>query len=143
MTLVDEVKARLTIVDVVSDYVALENISSRTPKALCPFHDERTPSFSLSLEHDSWRCWGACGVGGGIFDFVMRADGIEFKEALEKLALKAGIEPDFKDEYSDNRRRSRSAALHEVNQIAEDFFTRQLEGAQGQRSPRLPRITRH
>ncbi len=132
MTLVDEVKARLTIVDVVSDYVALENLSSRTPKALCPFHDERTPSFSISLEHDSWRCWGACGVGGGMFDFVMRADGIEFKEALEKLALKAGIEPNFKDEYSDNRRRSRSAALHEVNQIAEDFFTRQLEGAQGQ-----------
>ncbi|MXX92046.1 MAG: DNA primase [Chloroflexi bacterium] len=131
MTLVDEVKARLTIVDVVSDYVALENLSSRTPKALCPFHDERTPSFSISLEHDSWRCWGACGVGGGMFDFVMRADGIEFKEALEKLALKAGIEPNFKDEYSDNRRRSRSAALHEVNQIAEDFFTRQLEGAQG------------
>ncbi len=131
MTLVDEVKARLTIVDVVSDYVALENISSRTPKALCPFHDERTPSFSISLEHDSWRCWGACGVGGGMFDFVMRADGIEFKEALEKLALKAGIEPNFKDEYSDNRRRSRSAPLHEVNQIAEDFFTRQLEGAQG------------
>lgn len=132
MTLVDEVKARLTIVDVVSDYVALENLSSRTPKALCPFHDERTPSFSISLEHDSWRCWGACGVGGGMFDFVMRADGIEFKEALEKLALKAGIEPNFKDEHSDNRRRSRSAALHEVNQIAEDFFTRQLEGAQGQ-----------
>ncbi|MXZ03711.1 MAG: DNA primase, partial [Chloroflexi bacterium] len=132
MTLVDEVKARLTIVDVVSDYVALENLSSRTPKALCPFHDERTPSFSISLEHDSWRCWGACGVGGGMFDFVMRADGIEFKEALEKLALKAGIEPNFKDEHSDNRRRSRSAALHEVNQIAEDFFTRQLEGTQGQ-----------
>lgn len=132
MTLVDEVKARLTIVDVVSDYVALENLSSRTPKALCPFHDERTPSFSLSLEHDSWRCWGACGVGGGIFDFVMRADGIEFKEALEKLALKAGIEPNFRDDYTDNRRRSKSAALHEVNLIAEEFFTRQLEGAQGQ-----------
>ena len=132
MTLVDEVKARLTIVDVVSDYVALENISSRTPKALCPFHDERTPSFSLSLEHDSWRCWGACGVGGGMFDFVIRADGIEFKEALEKLALKAGIEPNFRDDYPENRRRGRSSALHEVNQIAEEFFTRQLEGAQGE-----------
>ena len=135
MTLVDEVKARLTIVDVVSDYVALENLSSRTPKALCPFHDERTPSFSISLEHDSWRCWGACGVGGGIFDFVMRADGIEFKEALEKLALKAGIEPQRHSREGGNpegRGRTRSAALHEVNQIAEDFFTRQLEGAQGQ-----------
>lgn len=135
MTLVDEVKARLTIVDVVSDYVALENISSRTPKALCPFHDERTPSFSLSLEHDSWRCWGACGVGGGMFDFVMRAEGIEFKEALEKLALKAGIEPQRhsrEDGNPERRGRTRYAALHQVNQIAEEFFTRQLEGAQGQ-----------
>ncbi len=135
MTLVDEVKARLTIVDVVSDYVALENLSSRTPKALCPFHEERTPSFSLSLEHDSWRCWGACGVGGDMFSFVMRADGIEFKEALEKLALKAGIEPQRHSREGgnpDGRGRSRSAALYEVNLIAEEFFTRQLEGAQGQ-----------
>ena len=134
MTLVDEVKARLTIVDVVSDYVALENISSRTPKALCPFHDERTPSFSLSLEHDSWRCWGACGIGGGMFDFVMKAEGIEFKEALEKLALKAGIEPQRHSREGGNpegKGRTRSAALHQVNQIAEEFFTRQLEGEQG------------
>ena len=135
MTLVDEVKARLTIVDVVSDYVALENLSSRTPKALCPFHDERTPSFSLSLEHDSWRCWGACGVGGGIFDFVMRADGIEFKEALEKLALKAGIDYRPLREARGTRGSRANAqgvsALHEVNLIAEEFFTRQLEGAQG------------
>ena len=131
MTLVDEVKARLTIVDVVSDYVALENPGSRTPKALCPFHDERTPSFSLSLDHDSWRCWGACGEGGDMFSFVMRADGVEFREALEKLARKAGVEADFSKEGRDNRRQSKSSILHEVNGIAEQFFTRQLEGAQG------------
>ena len=131
MTLVDDVKARLTIVDVVSDYLALENSSSRTPKALCPFHDERTPSFSLSIDHDSWRCWGACGVGGGMFDFVMRADGIEFKEALEKLALKAGIEPNFRDESDSGQRRTKSSALHRANEVAEEFFYRQLEGSQG------------
>ena len=131
MTLVDDVKARLTIVDVVSDYLALENSSSRTPKALCPFHDERTPSFSLSIDHDSWRCWGACGVGGGMFDFVMRADGIEFKEALEKLALKAGIEPNFRDESDSGQRRTKSSALHQANEVAEEYFYRQLEGSQG------------
>lgn len=131
MTLVDEVKARLTIVDVVSDYLALDNPSSRTPKALCPFHEERTPSFSLSLDHDSWRCWGACGVGGGMFDFVMRADGIEFKEALEKLARKAGIEPEFRNENPNGRRRGKSSAMHQVNEVAEEFFFRQLEGARG------------
>ncbi len=134
MTLVDEVKARLTIVDVVSDYLALDNPSSRTPKALCPFHEERTPSFSLSLDHDSWRCWGACGVGGGMFDFVMRADGIEFKEALEKLARKAGIETELRNGNADGRRRGRKSALHQVNEVAEEFFFRQLEGAQGEES---------
>ena len=131
MTLVDEVKARLTIVDVVSDYLALDNPSSRTPKALCPFHEERTPSFSISPEHGAWRCWGACGVGGDMFDFVMRQDGIEFKEALEKLARKAGIDTEFRNEDRDNRRRTRSSALHEINSIAEQFFTRQLEGSPG------------
>ena len=131
MTLVDEVKARLTIVDVVSDYLALDNPSSRTPKALCPFHEERTPSFSISPEHGAWRCWGACGVGGDMFEFVMRQDGIEFKEALEKLARKAGIDTEFRNEDSDNRRRTRSSVLHEVNSIAEQYFTRQLEGAPG------------
>ena len=132
MTLVDEVKARLTIVDVVSDYLTLDNPSSRTPKALCPFHEERTPSFSLSLDHDSWRCWGACGVGGDMFGFVMRADGIEFKEALEKLARKAGIEANLQDEDSNRRRRGKSSALHQVNEVAEEFFFRQLEGAPGE-----------
>ena len=131
MTLVDEVKARLTIVDVVSDYLALDNPSSRTPKALCPFHEERTPSFSISPEHGAWRCWGACGVGGDMFEFVMRQDGIEFKEALEKLARKAGIDTEFRNEDSDNRRRTRSSVLHEVNSFAEQFFTRQLEGSPG------------
>ena len=131
MTLVDEVKARLTIVDVVSDYLALDNPSSRTPKALCPFHEERTPSFSISPEHGAWRCWGACGVGGDMFEFVMRQDGIEFKEALEKLARKAGIDTEFRKEDGDNRRRTRSSVLHEVNSFAEQFFTRQLEGSPG------------
>ncbi len=134
MSLVDEVKARLSIVDVVSDYVALENLSSRTPKALCPFHDERTPSFSLSIDHDSWRCWGACGVGGDMFAFVMRADQIEFKEALDKLARKAGIDlQQFRgdDENTNGRRRNRGSDLHDVNYQAEEFFHHQLMGEPG------------
>lgn len=131
MTLVDEVKARLTIVDVVSDYVELDNRSSRTPKALCPFHEERTPSFSLSVDHGSWRCWGACGTGGDMFSFVMRSEGIEFREALEKLALKAGVEIKARPDDLDRERQSKSSALHNINSIAEDFFSRQLEGEQG------------
>ncbi len=131
MTLLDEVKTRLSIVDVVSDYVALENLSSRTPKALCPFHDERTPSFSLSLEHNSWRCWGACSVGGDIVSFVMRADGVEFKEALEKLARQAGLDPADFYRGSNSEGRTRTSSMHEVNAVAEEFYNRQLEGAEG------------
>ncbi len=132
MTLVDEVKSRLTIVDVVSDYIALDNPASRTPKALCPFHEERTPSFSVSVEHDSWRCWGACGIGGDMIEFVIRADGIEFKEALEKLARKAGIDVELRDRDDDDRTKTKSSSLHDVNSIAEQFFSRQLEGSQGE-----------
>ena len=131
MTLVDEVKSRLTIVDVVSDYVALDNPGSSTPKALCPFHEERTPSFSVSVEHGNWRCWGACGVGGDMIEFVKRADGIEFQEALHKLASKAGIDVESRDRDESDRTRTRSSALHDVNSIAEQFFSRQLEGAPG------------
>ena len=131
MTLVDEVKSRLTIVDVVSDYITLDNPTSRTPKALCPFHEERTPSFSISVDHGSWRCWGACADGGDMFSFVMRREGIEFKEALGKLARKAGVEGDFRNDGGNDRKRNRSSEIFQINSVAEDFFARQLEGAQG------------
>lgn len=132
MDLVNEVKSRLSIVDVVSDYVALDPSSL---KALCPFHEERTPSFSVSRERDSWRCWGACADGGDIISFVMRAESIEFREALNKLCDMAGVElPSRQDddgEGGENSKRVPVAKLYEVNQIAEEFFARQLMGAKG------------
>ncbi len=131
MSLVDEVKARLTIVDVVSDYLTLEQPSSKTPKALCPFHEERTPSFSVSVERDSWRCWGACAEGGDMFSFVMKADSIEFTEALNKLADKAGVERHSRDGSDASQSSSRISKLAEVNEIAAEYFTRQLEGEPG------------
>ncbi len=129
MALVDEVKAKLSIVDVVSDYVTLQNSSSRSPKALCPFHEERTPSFTLYPEQGTWRCYGACAEGGDIFNFVMRADGIEFTDALDKLCEMAGIER--RNDFDNTANESPAAALHNVNSIAEEFFHRQLLGTQG------------
>ncbi len=126
MALVDEVKAKLSIVDVVSDYVTLQNASSRNPKALCPFHEERTPSFTLYPDQGSWRCYGACADGGDIFSFVMRADGIEFTEALDKLCEMAGIER--RNDFIKNSDDSPASAIHKVNSIAEEFFHRQLLG---------------
>jgi DNA primase len=88
---VDEVKDRLDIVEVISSYLQL-NKSGRNFKALCPFHTEKTPSFVVFPESQRWYCFGACNEGGDVFNFVMRMEGWDFRAALEELAARAGVE---------------------------------------------------
>ena len=91
MSVTQEIKSRLDIVDIVSDYLPLRK-SGRNYAGFCPFHQNtRTPAFYVFPETQTWRCFGACADGGDIFSFVMRKEGWDFREALEQMARKAGV----------------------------------------------------
>ncbi len=91
MSVVDDIKARLDIVEVVSETVTLKR-SGRSYTGFCPFHtNTRTPSFVVFPDTQTWRCFGACADGGDLFSFVMKRDGTDFKETLVWLAQRAGV----------------------------------------------------
>ncbi len=123
MSVIDEVKQKIDIVDVVGLYSKLAK-SGRNFKAVCPFHQETTPSFFVFPERQSWHCFGACSTGGDVFSFLMKKEGIEFGEALRRLADRAGviipsrIEADGKKEARDR--------IYEANEAAARYFHEQL-----------------
>ncbi len=125
MTVVDDVKARLDILEVVSQRVPLQR-SGRSYKANCPFHQERTPSFHVFPDRQSWRCFGACATGGDAISFVMRAENLEFGEALRQLAQQTGVPL--------QERRSGPTAdpsAYQINESAKAYFQRRLASTQG------------
>lgn len=91
MSVVDDVKQKIDIVDVIGQYVQLKK-AGRNFKALCPFHNEKTPSFIVFPDQGTWHCFGACNTGGDVFTFLMRRENIDFGEALRRLAQRAGVE---------------------------------------------------
>ena len=124
MTLVDDVKARSDIVQVISQYADLDT-RSRTPKAPCPFHAERTASFVVFPDTGTWRCFGACSTGGDVISFVMRKENLQFGEALKMLAEQAGIE------YRESDRRNDSDLLYKANEVAAAYFSALLTSPEG------------
>ncbi|MDA2922642.1 DNA primase [Patescibacteria group bacterium AH-259-L07] len=114
---IDEIKSRLDIVSVISEYIQLKPAGTSF-KALCPFHREKTPSFFVSPERQIWHCFGSCGKGGSIFDFLMEMEGLEFPEALRILAQKAGV--DLKTH--DRRSRSKKTKLLDICRLSVKFY---------------------
>jgi len=121
---IDEVRSRTNIADIVGDYVTLKSAGVGSMKGLCPFHEERSPSFHVRPQVGFYHCFG-CGEGGNVFTFLQRMDHVSFKEAVERLAAKIGYELHYEDgaAATDHGNRSRILA---ANQAAADFFVAQL-----------------
>lgn len=120
---IEVVRGRIDIVDLVGSYLPLKRTGANF-KALCPFHDEKSPSFTVSPTRQTFHCFG-CGERGGVFDFVMRHERIEFRDALEVLASRAGVA--LEDYEKDDggaaaARRSKKARLLELHGWARRFF---------------------
>jgi len=117
------IKSRLDVVQLLRGYLTLTP-AGRNFKGLCPFHKEKSPSFMVSPERQSWHCFG-CGLGGDIFTFVMKYENIEFGEALRMLAEKAGVE--LRHENPAEYRYT--GLLYDLNESAKQFFKRALAAA--------------
>lgn len=122
--LIDEIRNRNDIVDVISQYVVLKR-SGRNFFGLCPFHKEKSPSFSVSPDKQIFHCFG-CGVGGNVFHFVSKIENISFREALETLAEKAGVELPTLESDTDNKLLQLKSKVYEINKYAAEFYHENL-----------------
>jgi len=129
VSLIDEIKQRVDIVEVVSWYVPGLKKAGRSFKASCPFHAEKTPSFFVFPERQSWHCFGACATGGDAFSFVMKKEGVDFGEALRILAQRTGV-PLVPPQPSGSQREEQQ--LREINEAAAEYYHRLLLSQIGQ-----------
>jgi DNA primase len=122
---IDEVRSRTNIADIVGEYVTLKNAGVGSMKGLCPFHEERSPSFHVRPQVGFYHCFG-CGEGGDVFTFLQKMDHVTFSEAVERMAARIGYELHYEDggQASDHGVRARILA---ANKAAEDFFIAQLK----------------
>ena len=119
MTVTEEIKSRLDIVDIIGEHVQLRK-SGRSFSGFCPFHSNtRTPAFHVFPESQTWHCFGACAEGGDVFNFVMKREGLDFREALEVLAQRAGVQLENR---KDARKEAQDVRLLGLLNSAADYF---------------------
>ncbi len=130
MSVTDEIKSRIDIVNYVQRHVPALKKAGRNHKACCPFHNEKTPSFVVNPERQSWHCFGACAEGGDLFTFAQKLHGWDFKEALRELANEAGVqlEPQTPEQKT---RRNRQERLRGMLSDAAVFYHRELQRESG------------
>ncbi|MFL2764174.1 MAG: DNA primase [Dehalococcoidia bacterium] len=122
MSVIEEIRTKTDIIDIISAYVSI-NQSGKYFKSICPFHSEKTPSFIVNPDRQSWHCFGACGTGGDVFSFVMRMESIGFGESIKFLANKTGVE--LKEKKND----SKFQELYQANIVALEFFQENLNSS--------------
>ena len=143
---IDEVRQRTDIKEVVDGYVTLKGAGLGTFKGLCPFHDERSPSFTVRPQVGRYHCFG-CGEDGDVIAFVQKQDHSSFQEAVEKLAARIGYELRYEDGGTGPNREEvgRRQRLLDAHKIADEFFQAQLltpGAAEARTSTRVSSISR-
>ncbi|WP_018143145.1 DNA primase [Alloscardovia criceti] len=136
---IERVREAADLYDIVSAKVNLQNAGASAYKGLCPFHDEKTPSFHVSTVNNRWKCFG-CGLGGDVFEYVQRSEGIEFPEAVQFLADRYHIELHFdqsQSAHSDGAHKVTRSRLLEATAQAQKFFMAQLMSAEALPARRL------
>ena len=122
--IIEEVRQNNDVVDIISQYVHLTR-KGRNYFGLCPFHNEKSPSFSVSPDRQIFHCFG-CGVGGNVYTFLMKIEGITFKESLEQLAERANIQLPTLENDSDTAKEELKAKVYKVNEFTAEFYHQNL-----------------
>ena len=122
--IIEEVRQNNDVVDIISQYVHLTR-KGRNYFGLCPFHSEKSPSFSVSPDRQIFHCFG-CGVGGNVYTFLMKIEGITFKESLEQLAERANIQLPTYENSADAAKDELKAKVYKVNEFAAEFYHQNL-----------------
>jgi DNA primase len=130
MDFADQVKGAVDIASVVGEHVRLRKTGPNSYKGLCPFHNEKTPSFNVNLTHQRYKCFG-CGAGGDVFNFVMQIEGLSFYEALKALAERNGIPMPKRSQYADEDSKLRGA-IYQIHEIAQEHFRANLQSPAGE-----------